>query len=431
VKVLVLGGYGLIGAAVVDRLLRDGHEVSGLGRDVRAALQRRPEVRWIAADMARLLEARHWLYLVDGMDAVVNAAGALQDGARDDLDAVHRRAVIALVAACEQAKVRRFVQISAIGADLSSSQPFFSTKAAGDQAVASSSLSWTIFRPGLVIAPAAYGGTALLRALAAFPVAIPAVMAATPIQTVSVDDVADAVSRAVAGALPENVAVDLVEDDAQPLGEVLKTFRAWLGLPEARIVTVPPVVGRIASAVADGLGRLGWRSPLRGAALAALSRGVSGDAEPWRKIAGRSLQPLEATLAAMPAYVQERWFARLWLLKPIMIGCLSVFWLVSGAIGLARTAAAADILVSRGVPEAVAQAFVYAGSAVDLALGTALLIRSAARPALLAMVAVTIVYLAGATFFAADLWLDPLGPLVKTLPALCLALVALAVLDER
>jgi hypothetical protein len=129
----------------------------------------------------------------------------------------------------------------------------------------------------------------------------------------------------------------------------------------------------------------------------------------------------------MPAHVQERWFARLWLLKPIMIGCLSVFWLVSGAIGLARTAAAADILVSRGVPEA----FVYAGSAVDLALGTALLIRSAARPALLAMVAITIVYLVGATFFAADLWLDPLGPLVKTLPALCLALVALAVLDER
>ena len=77
-KVLVLGGYGLIGAAVVDRLLRDGHEVSGLGRDVGAAAQRRPAVRWVAADMARLSAPRDWLSLIDGMDAVVNAAGALQ-----------------------------------------------------------------------------------------------------------------------------------------------------------------------------------------------------------------------------------------------------------------------------------------------------------------------------------------------------------------
>jgi hypothetical protein len=297
--------------------------------------------------------------------------------------------------------------------------------------VASSSLSWTILRPGLVIAPAAYGGTALLRALATFPRVIPAVMTTTLVQTVSVDDVADAVSRAVAGTLPENVAVDLVEDQAHSLGEVLESFRAWLGLPAARVVAVPPVVGRMASAVADALGRLGWRSPLRGAALEALSRGVTGDAEPWRKISGRSLPPLKATLATMPTHVQDRWFARLWLLKPLVIACLSAFWLVSGAVGLARVEVAADVLVSRGMSGAVAKAFVYAGSAVDLALGAALLVRSTARQALLAMIAVTVVYLAGASFFAPDLWLDPLGALVKTVPALCLVLVALAVLDER
>ena len=125
--------------------------------------------------MARLLAAEDWLPLVAGMDAVVNAAGALQDGPRDRLDAIHRGAVVALVAACEQAGVSRFVQISAIGADPASPDAFFSTKGEGDKAVANSSLEWTILRPGLVIAPAAYGGTALLRALAAFPGFIPAV----------------------------------------------------------------------------------------------------------------------------------------------------------------------------------------------------------------------------------------------------------------
>lgn len=430
-KVLVLGGYGLIGEALIGRLLRDGHHVAGLGRDVLEAQRRRPTVRWIAADMSRLLAAEDWLPVVAGMDVVVNAAGALQDGPRDRLDAVHRRSVVALVAACEQAGVRRFVQISAIGADLASANPFFSTKAAGDKAVAGSSLQWTILRPGLVIAPAAYGGTALLRALAAFPGFIPAVMSRQPIQTVSVADVAEAVSRAVAGSLPPRLAVDLVEGKARSLADVLSAFRAWLGLPQARVVPIPAILGRLAGAGADVLGKLGWRSPLRSSALAALADGVTGNAQPWNDVCDHKLQPLEATLADMPGHVQERWFARLWLAKPVIFACLSLFWLVSGIVGLIRQDEAADILVSRGVSANFAQMSVLVGSAADILVGAAVLVRPLARPALLAMIAITLFYLAASTLVAPDLWLAPLGPLVKTIPALCLVLVALAVLDER
>ncbi|KQU79704.1 NADH-ubiquinone oxidoreductase [Mesorhizobium sp. Root102] len=429
-NVLVLGGYGLIGEAVVGRLLRDGHQVTGLGRDVQDAERRRPAVRWIAADMSRLLAAEDWLPVVAGMDAIVNAAGALQDGPRDRLDAIYRHSVVALVTACEQVGVRRFAQISAIGADLSSADAFFNTKAQGDKAVASSSLEWTILRPGLVIAPAAYGGTALLRALAAFPGFIPAVMSRQPIQTVAVTDVAEAVSRAVAGSLPPHSAVDLVEAEARPLADVLSAFRAWLGLPQAKVVPIPAIVGRLAAAVADGLGLLGWRSPLRSAALAALARGVTGNAEPWNQICGHPLQPLEATLAAMPAHVQERWFARLWLVKPVILACLSLFWLVSGIIGLIRQEDAADILIAQGVPGSFAHISVLAGSAADILAGAAVLVRSLAKQALKAMIAITVFYLAAA-LLVPELWLAPLGPLIKTIPALCLVLVALTVLDER
>lgn len=430
-KILVLGGYGLIGDAVIGRLLRDGHHVAGLGRDILDAQRRRPAVRWIAADMSKLLAAEDWLPVVAGMDAVVNAAGALQDGPRDRLDAVHRGSVVALVAACEQAGVRRFVQISAIGADPASANPFFSTKAEGDKAVTSSSLEWTILRPGLVIAPAAYGGTALLRALAAFPGFIPAVMSRQPVQTVSVTDVAEAVSRAVAGSLPPRSAADLVEAEARSLADVLLAFRAWLGLPPARIVPMPAFLGRITGVVADGLGLLGWRSPLRSAALAALARGVTGTAGSWNEISDHRLQPLEATLAAMPAHVQERWFARLWLLKPLVFGVLSLFWLVSGIVGLIRQDAAADILVSHGLSPALALGTVFAGSVADVIVGAAVLVRSLARAALMGMIAITLGYLSAATMLAPDLWLDPLGAMVKAVPALCLALVALAILDER
>ncbi|OBP70298.1 NAD-dependent epimerase/dehydratase family protein [Mesorhizobium japonicum] len=81
-NVLVLGGYGLIGDAVIGRLLRDGHHVTGLGRDVRDAGRRRPAVRWIAADMSKLLAAEDWLPVVAGMDAVVKFGSAIWRGRR-------------------------------------------------------------------------------------------------------------------------------------------------------------------------------------------------------------------------------------------------------------------------------------------------------------------------------------------------------------
>jgi hypothetical protein len=47
------------------------------------------------------------------------------------------------------------------------------------------------------------------------------------------------------------------------------------------------------------------------------------------------------------------------------------------------------------------------------------------------MIAVAAAYLAGATLLRPDLWLDPLGPLVKIVPALLLAATARMILEER
>ena len=116
---------------------------------------------------------------------------------------------------------------------------------------------------------------------------------------------------------------------------------------------------------------------------------------------------------------------------PLAVATLSLFWIVSGLTGLAKSRAAQALLTDRGVSESFAGIVVIGGSGVDLLLGMAILVRPWARNACLAMVAVAVVYLAGGTVFATDLWFDPLGPLVKVLPAIVLALTACALLDER
>ena len=75
--------------------------------------------------------------------------------------------------------------------------------------------------------------------------------------------------------------------------------------------------------------------------------------------------------------------------------------------------------------------FVIAGAIIDVALGVGLLWRPSSRVAAWGMMAVTMAYLVAGTIFTPHLWADPLGPLVKPIPAALLALVCVALLEER
>lgn len=114
---------------------------------------------WIERDIARLTDLQDWLPILAGVEAVVNCSGALQDSARDNLQALQSDAMRALFEACRSACIRRVVQISAVGVSPDAGTPFLRTKAEADAALIASDLDWTILRPGLVIAPQAYGGT--------------------------------------------------------------------------------------------------------------------------------------------------------------------------------------------------------------------------------------------------------------------------------
>ncbi|MDB2408109.1 NAD(P)H-binding protein [Jannaschia sp.] len=317
--ILVLGGYGLIGAACARALAADGMRVIGFGRSAETFARVLPGLPYRIGDL-RAMDADAWAVALDGIDVVVNAAGALQDSARDDLRAVHVTALQGLTQAIGH---RRLIQISAVGVAPEASTAFLRTKAAGDALVRDGASDWVILRPGLVVGPAAYGGTALLRAAAALPV-IPGVFPTAPIQCVALADLAEAVVLCARGSVASGTTADLVEPAPRPLPHVTVAMRQWLGLRPARVVPVPDWAVALIGRGADALAALGWRSPLRSTALDVLRGGVTGDATRWP----HPLRSLDQMLAAMPATVQERWFARLWPLVPVAVAVLSVFWLL-------------------------------------------------------------------------------------------------------
>jgi uncharacterized protein YbjT (DUF2867 family) len=431
-RVLVTGAYGLIGSACMARLRRDRHALIGTGRSIAQAQRRFPQARWIEADLARLTSAEAWRPLLADVDAVVNCAGVLQDGARDDTRLVHVKATGALFDACARTGIRRVVHVSAIGAEPAGPTSFSRTKAEAEAHLRQLDLDWVILRPALVLAPAVYGGTAMLRGLAGLPWVTPLIGPASRIQVVSIDDVADTVAFALAPGAPAQASWELAHPHPHSLGEIVAAIRRWLGFPPQRPVRIPGAVEALASKAADAVGWLGWRSPARSTAIAQLAHGVIGDPAPWNTATGIKPQSLDELLASAPASLQDRWFARLYFIKPLAIGALALFWIATGVIALGPGRAPSLAHLSEaGVRGALADIVLIGGAIFDIVLGLLLLWRRATRAVLITMLAVTPVYVLVGTLLAPQLWADPLGPFTKIVPMLVATLFTLAILEER
>jgi hypothetical protein len=151
-------------------------------------------------------------------------------------------------------------------------------------------------------------------------------------------------------------------------------------------------------------------------------------------LAATGIKPrsLSDILAERPASVQDRWFARLYLLKPLAILGLAVFWIATGlnALGPGRNSAVTQFAVT-GFSSATADIVVLLGAWFDVILGALLLVQRFAKPVLKVMLAATLFYLLAGTWLAPQLWFDPLGPLTKIVPMLVATALTLAIMDER
>jgi uncharacterized protein YbjT (DUF2867 family) len=429
-RILLLGATGLIGSAVAARLRRDGHEIVAVGRGGGPAVRRVPVDRWVRLDLRQATTAEAWLPHLAGIDAVVNCAGVLQDSPRDSPGKVHVDMPLALWSACEAAGVRRVVQVSALGVDRGGITDFSRTKREGDDALAASGLDWIILRPSVVVGRAAYGGSALFRGLASLPV-LPRPAEAGPVDVVQLDDVAETVARLLAPGAPLRLALDLTGPDRLGFADIVAAYRSWLGWPAARRFTAPGWLMGLAYRGGDALARLGWRPPIRTNAGIEIRRGATGDNAEWRRATGIEPQSLAAALAANPASVQERWFSRLYLLKPAAIGTFASFWLLTGLVSLGPGYERAVHYMLAGGGGALSAPSVVAGAFADLAVGCAIAWRPTTRVALWAALGLSFLYIVAGTILLPELWADPLGPMMKIWPILALNLLCLAILDER
>jgi UDP-glucose 4-epimerase len=119
-KVAVTGASGNVGTALLRRLTAPSAGVA----ELRGLARRRPPevapytgVRWHLADLGEPASEAAVAEFLDGVDAVIHLAWALQPGRRpDDLHRVNVEGTLRVARAAAAAGVRQFVHMSSIGA---------------------------------------------------------------------------------------------------------------------------------------------------------------------------------------------------------------------------------------------------------------------------------------------------------------------------
>lgn len=433
-RILVLGASGLIGRFVTDDLRARGFEAVGVARKFSASQRNGPldlELPVMSVDaaaLARLLRER-------AIDVVVNCLGVLQDGPGSDTNAVHRDFVTRLPQAIgESGRAIRLVHISIPGTAETDRTAFAASKREAERRIAASGIAHAILRPGFVVAPAAYGGSAMLRALAALPVDLPAREAATPFQPVAVEDIAATIAWLAERDASEAPAVtwDLMQKEPVTLGGVVKQFRHAFGTAAWPRLRLPAFLLDVGARLGDLASLLGWMPPMRSTAIAELRRGVAGDPAGWIAATGIAPKTIGQMVGSRTASIQDKWFARLFLVKALAIASLALFWLVSGFIALVISYdAAANILRTHNFPPALVGPITVVTSLMDMSIGLLIALRRTCSFGLVAGIMASLGYMAGAAVLTPDLWVEPLGALVKTGPAIVLMLVTLLMLDNR
>lgn len=432
----VLGASGLIGRFVTDDLRARGFRVVGVARSLSPAQTMSaldielPILSLDAAALKRLLSEH-------SVDVVVNCLGVLQDGPGSNTGAVHRDFVARLLQAiADSDRAVRLVHISIPGTADADRTAFAATKREAERLIAASGIPHAILRPGFVVAPSAYGGSAMLRALAAFPLDLPGKEMATPFQPVAVEDISATIAWLAARDIDEGsikaVTWDLMQAEPLTMAGVIKQFRHAFGTAGWPRIAMPSFLLDLGAKIGDLASYLGWMPPMRSTAIAELRRGVRGDPSAWIAATGIVPKTLAETIGRHPATIQDKWFARLFLVKALIVASLVAFWLVSGFIALfVSYRAAAGILSAHNFPPALVDPITIGTSLMDMSIGVLIAFRRTAAVGLVAGIAASLGYMFGAALLTPDLWIEPLGALVKTGPAIVLMLVALLILDNR
>jgi len=250
--VTVFGGSGFLGRYVVSLLAKRGYRVLVATRQPnRANFLPQGKVGQVHLIQANIRYPDSIRHAVMRADHVVNLTGILQERGRQTFDAVHAEAPRLIAEAAEKAV--SFTHVSAIGADANSESAYARSKAAGEANLLKVRPDAVILRPSLLFGPGDNSFNRFATLARMLPV-LPLPGSDTRFQPVYVGDVAEAIVRAVDGAVKPGI-YELGGPEVRTMRQMME-FVCEVTERKRAIVPVPNAVARFQGTVMGALDAL-------------------------------------------------------------------------------------------------------------------------------------------------------------------------------
>ena len=245
--ILLIGGNGFVGRVIAAQLQLAGYSVLIPTGHLAAARELRmlPKVHVEDADIHDFDELQSLCGRIDKNGAVINLVGVLHDKPAQPYGKVFKAAHVDLpkniITATQLHGLKRYLHMSALGADSNGPSMYQRSKGDGEAAVKASNLDWTIFRPSVIFGAQDQFINLFSKLTKLFP-AMPLANHQAKFQPVSVDDVASAFVKSL--SMPQTIhqSYDLVGPTVYTMKEIVE-FAARRAKTSCAIIPVPAFVG--------------------------------------------------------------------------------------------------------------------------------------------------------------------------------------------
>src|ERR1035441_1358756 len=196
--VTVFGGTGFLGSRVVLHLRKRGFSVRIASRHPdRGHMLFALDNPLLQSVEANIHDERSVADALTGAYGVVNAVSLYVEHGQETFHSVHVESAQRVAAQAQRAGVKRLVHISGIGADAASQSRYIRKRGEGELAVRAAFAETLLIRPAVMFGPDDAFLTTILKLLGRLPIYPMFGRGLTRLQPAHVEDVADAVARAL------------------------------------------------------------------------------------------------------------------------------------------------------------------------------------------------------------------------------------------
>jgi len=405
-KILILGANGFIGHHIVQQL-KDKYHITIATRE-----SKDNGLSSIYCDFSKDFEVALWEKRVKGFDVVINAVGIIGENGKNSFENLHYKTPIAIFKASQNQKVKRIIQISALGVKEGATTQYYQSKLKADNFLKELSIEYMILKPSIVYGE---GGksTILFKALANLPI-IPIIESGEQrLQPVFIDDLTQLVDKTIE-MTTVNQEIAVVGKESITYQEMLFKFRTYLGKKPTITVKMPNFLAIF--------GKFFGEEAISKESITMLKEENFANKDDIVRILKREPKSMDEVIFNHQAPIAEKLYSQLYFLRFALRLIIAFVWIWSGVVSafLYPQNLALELLNDVGISGVLALPTLYFASFLDITIGLFIALNYQAKNLAYLSLIVIMVYTLILTILAPHHWLHPFGCVLKNLPLLVL-----------